>query len=317
VPRRVAKKTSARAPRAQPRPARTAGGPRAAAPGAVRLTHPERVLFADPVITKQQLAEFYTTLAPHILPGLINRPLMLMRCPDGARGQCFFQKHLTPGFPPAVREVADPEGGERWMYIDGLAGLMALVQMSALEYHVWGSHVADIDRADRLIFDLDPSAGVSWKAVIAAALELRERLTDLKLRSFVRTSGGKGLHVVVPLRPASAWAAVHQFSRTLAATLAREQPARYLAQISKSERRGRIFIDYLRNTRGATAVCSYSLRNRAGAPIATPLTWEELSGVRAPDQYRYTNIAKRLADLVRDPWQGIETVRQSLPDLRA
>jgi bifunctional non-homologous end joining protein LigD len=322
VPRKVAKKAAARAARAKTPPARRGPGSlppldaatAAIGTSAVRLTHPERVLFSDPVITKGELAQFYTGIARYILPGLINRPLMLLRCPDGVRGQCFFQKHLTPGFPAAVRQVADPKDAERWIYIDGLTGLMGLVQMSALEYHVWGSSVGDIDRADRVIFDLDPSAGVSWKAVIAAALEVRARLASLELQSFVRTSGGKGLHIVVPLRPAAPWDAAHGFARTLAESLAQEQPARYLAQVSKSERRGRIFIDYLRNTRGATAVCSYSLRNRPGAPIATPLTWQELPKVRAPDQYRYDNIKRRLTTLSADPWEVIDKLKQSLPD---
>src|SRR5262249_51116891 len=206
-----------------------------------------------PKITKQELADFYRGIADFILPGLINRPVMLLRCPDGAAGECFFQKHITHTFPAAVHEVNDPADQQRWIYVDGLDGLLGLVQMSALEYHVWGSTVADLEHADRIVFDLDPAPGVPWKRVIEAARALRERLSELKLESFVRTSGGKGLHVVLPVAPAADWDSVRAFSRSLAEGLAREAPERYLAVATKTERKGRIFIDYLRNARGATA----------------------------------------------------------------
>jgi bifunctional non-homologous end joining protein LigD len=281
----------------------------------VRLTHPERVLFKDPKITKQELADFYRGIADFILPGLINRPVMLLRCPDGASGECFFQKHITHTFPASVHEVNDKADKQRWIYIDGLDGLLGLVQMSALEYHVWGSTVADLEHADRIVFDLDPAPGVPWKRVIEAARALRERLSELKLESFVRTSGGKGLHVVLPVAPAADWDSVRAFSRSLAEGLARETPERYLAVATKAERKGRIFIDYLRNARGSTAVCSYSLRNRPGVPIATPLGWEELAHLASPDQYRYANIGRRLKGMKADPWAGIASVRQHLPKL--
>lgn len=279
------------------------------------LTHPDRVLFRRPRITKQELAEFYRRMADFVLPGLVNRPLMLLRCPDGADGACFFQKHGGRGFPSAIHELNDRLEGQRWMYVKDLEGLMALVQMSSLEYHVWGTTIDDLERADRLVMDLDPGAGVRWKAVIEAALMLQARLADLGLRSFVRTSGGKGLHVVIPVRPAAAWDSAHQFARGLAEEMARGQPQRFLAVATRSRRRGRVFIDYLRNARGSTAVCSYSLRNRPGAPLAAPLTWDELPRLRAPDQFRFDNIARRLANLDADPWAGIERLTQSLPKL--
>ncbi len=240
----------------------------------------------------------------------------LLRCPDGVRGACFFQRHLSRGFPEAVREVKDPEDGQRWICIDGLEGLLGLMQMNAIEYHVWGATAVDLDHADRLVFDLDPAPDVTWKDVIRAALELRERLEHLELASFVRTSGGKGLHVVLPLRPAADWDSARSFSRALAETLAREQPRRYIATATKARRTGRIFIDYLRNGRGATAVASYSLRNRPGAPVATPLRWEELSRVRGPQQFAYTDIRRRLARLDADPWEGFGTLRQALPSAK-
>ena len=295
--------------------ASTNSGPVAGdSPAGVRLTHPERVLFKEPHITKGDLAAFYRDIGEFILPGLVNRPQMLLRCPDGASGECFFQKHLSQGFPTAVHEVKD--GKLRWLYVEDLKGLISLVQMSALEYHVWGCRVGDLEHADRIVMDLDPGPEVPWKELITAALALHERLDAHKLKSFVRTSGGKGLHVVIPLKPAAAWDAVGAFARALAEDLATERPERFVAVASKAKRPGRIFIDYLRNGRGSTAVCSYSLRNRPGAPIATPLTWEELPQVRAGDQYRFENIRRRLADLKADPWSGIERIRQSLPRAR-
>ncbi|MBW8777427.1 MAG: DNA ligase D, partial [Stenotrophomonas sp.] len=288
------------------KPRRLASEKPSAAPGTAgpRLTHPERVLFENPPITKGDLAGFYRDIASFILPGIVDRPLMLLRCPDGGAGACFFQKHLSRGFPEAVREVADAKDGQRWICIDGLDGLLGLVQMNALEYHAWGATAQDLDHADRLVFDLDPSAEVPWKEVVRAAHELRERLDQTGLASYVRTTGGKGLHVVAPLRPAADWDAARAFSRALAEALAGEQPQRYVAVASKARRGGRIYIDYLRNGRGATAVASYSLRNRPGAPIATPLRWEELSRLRTPQQFGYAGIRRRLARLSGDPWEG-------------
>jgi bifunctional non-homologous end joining protein LigD len=278
----------------------------------VRLTHPERVLFRQPRITKGQLAEFYRALADFILPGLINRPLMLLRCPQGSSGPCFFQKHINHT-PKAVREVSDASSKQRWIYIEDLQGLLELVQINAIEYHVWGCTVRNLERVDQLVFDLDPGSAVPWKRVIGAALELRELLDSLKVRSFVRTTGGKGLHVLVPVHPPASWAAGHAFARGLAERMARERPQQYLAVAAKAGRTGKIFIDYLRNARGSTAVCSYSLRNRPRAPVATPLTWEELPRVRAGDQFSFENIRRRLARLPADPWAALHSVRQSLP----
>ncbi len=315
VSARNMKSASAVAGTAPRKAAATAAARTRAAPG-LRLTHPDRILFEDPKITKGDLAAFYRDIADAILPGLVGRPLLLLRCPDGGQGACFFQRHLSRGFPEAVREVKDPEDGQRWICIDGLDGLLGLVQMNAIEYHVWGATAADLDHADHLVFDLDPAPDVTWKDVIRAALELRERLEHLELASFVRTSGGKGLHVVVPLRPTADWDSARGFSHALAETLAREQPRRYIATATKARRTGRIFIDYLRNGRGATAIASYSLRNHPGAPVATPLRWEELSRVRGPQQFTYADIRRRLARLDADPWESFGTLRQALPSAK-
>ena len=189
--------------------------------------------------------------------------------------------------------------------------------MNAIEYHVWQTTVADLSHADRVVMDLDPAPGVPWQRVQRAALEIRGRLSDLNLKCFVRTSGGKGLHVVIPVRPATDWDHARAFARALAEQIAAEQPQEYLAVAAKAQRRGKIFIDYLRNGRGATAVCSYSLRNRPGAPIATPLSWEELPDVRASDQFGLADIRQRLANIRVDPWEGIGRITQALPDLHA
>lgn len=283
----------------------------------MRLTHPDRVLMRRPLITKQELADFYRSIADFILPGLVNRPLMLLRCPDGDAGECFFQKHAGRGFPASVRQVSDRASRQRWIYVDGLEGLLGLVQMNCLEYHVWETTVADLNHADRVVIDLDPAPGVPWQRVQRAALEIHGRLVNLNLKCFVRTSGGKGLHVVIPVRPATDWDNARAFARALAEQMAAEQPQEYLAVATKAQRRGKIFIDYLRNGRGATAVCSYSLRNRPGAPIATPLSWEELPDVRASDEFRFADIRQRLANMPMDPWEGIDRIRQSLPDLHS
>jgi bifunctional non-homologous end joining protein LigD len=281
----------------------------------VRLSHPDRVLFEQPRITKRQLADFYREIAEFILPGLINRPLMLLRCPHGSGGPCFFQKHINHA-PDAIHEVSDPQSKQGWIYIEDLPGLLELVQFNALEYHVWGCTVRNLERVDQLVFDLDPGSGVPWKQVIAAALELRRLLDTLKISSFVRTTGGKGLHVLVPVRPPASWPVGRAFARAVAQRMARERPQHYLAVAAKAERRGKIFLDYLRNGRGSTAVCSYSLRNRPRAPVATPLAWEELPRLRAPDQFCFENIRRRLARLPADPWTEFRSVRQSLPALR-
>ncbi len=302
--------------RMEPRTARRKAREAAPAPE-VHLTHPDRLLVRQPPITKQALADFYRSIADFILPGLINRPLMLLRCPDGDAGECFFQKHAGRGFPASVRQVSDRSSRQRWIYVDGLEGLLGLVQMNSLEYHAWQTTVADLSHADRIIIDLDPAPGVPWQRVQRGALEIHARLKDLDLKSFVRTSGGKGLHVVIPVRPATDWNSARSFARAFAEQMAADHPQDYLAVATKAQRHGKIFIDHLRNGRGATAVCSYSLRNRPGAPIATPLNWDELPRVRSSDQFTFADIGQRLADMRTDPWESIDRITQALPELRS
>ncbi|MPZ59243.1 MAG: DNA ligase D [Rhizobiales bacterium] len=277
-----------------------------------RLTHPERILWPEPGVSKEGLAEFYIDVADWLLPHVSGRVLSLVRCPSGAAAKCFFAKHAWAGLSKAVQRV-DVGEEEKMLTLDGLDGLIELVQASALEIHPWGSTFAQLEKPDRLIFDLDPGEDVPWSAVIEAAFDVRARLEEVGLRSFVKTSGGKGLHVVVPLQPSAGWDEAKQFTQGVAETMAKARPDRYVAIMSKTARRGRIFIDYLRNGRGATAVAPYSTRALPQASVSTPLAWDELSeGIRA-DHFRIGNLRQRLAVLREDPWAEIFSVRQKLP----
>jgi len=281
----------------------------------VRVTHPERVLFPEQGLTKRALAEYYAGIAGRILPHVARRPLSVVRCPRGRDGKCFYQKHRGEGFGPAVGgiEVEEKDGTvETYLMVRAAAGLVALVQAGALELHPWASRGDRLERPDRLILDLDPGPGVAWPAVIEAARDLRRRLGALGLTSFVRTTGGKGLHVVAPLERRASWERLKRFARALAEAVVAAAPDRYTAGAAKSERAGKIFIDWLRNARGATAVASYSTRARPGAPIATPVSWDELPTLESSAAHTVANLPARLAALATDPWAGFFTLRQSI-----
>jgi bifunctional non-homologous end joining protein LigD len=279
---------------------------------AARLTHPERILWDEPGISKQGLAEFYTDIADWILPHIKGRVLSLKRCPSGVAAKCFFAKHAWHGLGPSLRRH-DVGEKEPMMTLDGLDGLLELVQASVLEIHPWGSEVARLEQPDRLIFDLDPGDGVTWSAVLEAAFEVRTQLDYDGLASFVKTSGGKGLHVVVPLTPRASWDEAKAYTQAVAERMAKAHPQRYLATMSKSARRGRIFVDWLRNGRGATAVAPYSTRALPLATVSTPLAWEELSEAIRADHFRIDNLRQRLDVLKDDPWPEFFTLRQDLP----
>jgi bifunctional non-homologous end joining protein LigD len=280
----------------------------------VRLTHPDRILFADEKITKRDLAAYYTAVASFALPHMVGRPLSLLRCPNGSTKACFYQKHFGETMPEAVRGVSVKEksGNATYIVIDGLAGLISLVQLGVLEIHPWGSREDRIDRPDRLIFDIDPAADVAWNEVVRAAGHVRERLKDLGLQSFVRTTGGKGLHVVAPIARRTTWDELKTVAKAFADALVRAQPSRYIAQSSKAKRAGKIFVDYLRNDRGATAVASYSTRARPGATVATPLSWDELSAQLRPDRFNTRTVPERLQNMNKDPWQGFFELEQTI-----
>ncbi|HEX2474811.1 MAG TPA: DNA ligase D, partial [Lacipirellulaceae bacterium] len=280
----------------------------------VRLTNPDRVLYPEHGITKLQLAEYYERVADWILPYVVKRPLTLVRCPEGYTGECFFQKHFTGSLPDAVRAVMVPIKGKREEYVavDDIAGVVALVQMGVLEIHPWPAREDKLERPDQIVMDLDPGEGAEWKAVVDGAIEVRDRLAAVGLTSYLRTSGGKGLHVVVPLARRNTWDELKQFAKAIADTMTREAPDRYLATLSKAKRRGKVFVDYLRNQRGATAIASYSTRRKSGAPVAVPIAWDELSTRTKPDMYNIVNLPKRLEKLPTDPWEDFFSTRQSI-----
>jgi bifunctional non-homologous end joining protein LigD len=281
----------------------------------VRLTHPDRVLYRDQAITKVGLARYYEAVADWMVPHVADRPLSLVRCPDGDRGACFYQKHATPGVPKQVKRVRIREGGGRtaaYLYVDDLPGLIALAQIGVLEVHPWGARVDRLERPDRLVLDLDPAPGLPWPRVVAAAEEARALLKDLGLVSFVKTTGGKGLHVVVPLRAVAGWDALRALGEGIGAEMTRRAPDRYTINPLKAARRGRIFIDYLRNVRGATAVAAYSPRAKRGAPVSLPLAWSELSGKTRPEAFTVETVPKRLATRRQDPWAEFLSVDQAL-----
>ncbi|MEX1097917.1 MAG: DNA ligase D [Planctomycetales bacterium] len=295
-------------------PRRSGGKSDDAEVAGVRLSNPDRVLYPDQGITKLELARYYETVADWILPHVADRPLTLVRCPQGRQAQCFYQKHLTEAMPATLRGVKIREKRETRTYVvvDDLPGLISLVQLGVLEMHPWGARADNIERPDRLVFDLDPGEGTGWDDVVRGARDVKERLDEIGLESFLRTSGGKGLHVVVPFARRTSWDDAKGFAQAIAVGLAHDVPDRYIATLSKARRKGKIFIDYLRNGRGATAVASYSTRARPGAPVAAPLRWDELSTDLAPNQYSVRNLPRRLSSLQRDPWAGFFESKQSL-----
>jgi bifunctional non-homologous end joining protein LigD len=282
-----------------------------------RLTNPGRLLWPEQGITKRGLAEFYAEIADWILPHVVGRPLSLLRCPEGIAGKGFFQKHPWSGLGNSVRQVQVPGDDQPMMVIDDLAGLVELVQASILEIHPWGAQADRPELPDRVTLDLDPGDAVPWSRVIDAAYEVRRRLTVAGLKSFVKTTGGKGLHVVFPLTPQADWNTVKAFAQSIAAGMAADRPDLYTDTMSKSGRRGRIFVDYLRNGMGATAVSAYSTRAREGAPVAVPLDWDELGPDIRANHFTLLNLPNRMTFLDRDPWHGFATLRQTLPAARS
>lgn len=278
----------------------------------VTITHPERVVYPEQALTKFDLAKYYEAVADWILPYIVGRPLTLVRCPQGQKGQCFYQKHLTDSMPDELQGVVVNKDEEEYVVVNDLAGLISLVQMGVMEFHPWGARADRFEEPDQIVFDLDPGPGVAWSEVIDAARLLRKELIKNKLKSFVRTSGGKGLHVVAPLKPGGTWDEVKEFARSMAMHFQESDPKRFIAVSTKAKRNKRIFIDYLRNSRGATSVASHSTRARAGAPVAMPLRWEELGKLKSADQYTVQNTIRRLASLRKDPWDGFFKTRQGL-----
>jgi bifunctional non-homologous end joining protein LigD len=282
----------------------------------VRISHPDGVLYAEQGITKRELAEYYAAIADHILPFLRGRPLTLVRCPEGEGGACFYQRHDTSFAPPELRriDVVEPDGDHSvHLTAESAKAVVAMVQMRVLELHTWNARRDRLDRPDRMVLDLDPGPGVPWAGVVGAAFAFRDRLAELGLRSFAKTTGGKGVHVVVPLARRHTWDQVRDFSRALADEAARRAPQHYVEHAAKAERKGRIYVDYLRNAWGASIVAPFSTRSRPGAPVSTPLTWDELRDGAEPLDFTVRTVPVRLAALREDPWAGYAAAaRQTL-----
>lgn len=281
----------------------------------VKLSNPDRLLFAGMDITKAGIADYYRAAARRMMPYLSGRPVSLVRCPQGSQRKCFYQKHANEGFPDLLREIPVEEAdGEvkDYLYIDHPEGLIAGVQFGVLEFHVWGATVEDLERPERLVFDLDPDPAVSFSEVRKTAFEMRDFLKELGLQAFPMVTGGKGVHVISPLEPAAEWPAVKAFAKRVAETMAEHAPGRFVSVMSKARRRGRIFIDYLRNERGATAIAPYSTRAREGAPVAWPVSWEELRRLKSAADVDVPK-AMKLLERRSDPWKGYEAARRPAP----
>ncbi len=292
-------------------PAKKAGDPTF---GGITLTNPDRVLYPDIGLTKLDLARYYEAVARFMLPYAVNRPISLVRCPEGYAKECFFQRHAMKGMSQAIKEIPIP-GGEskkKYLYIEDESGLFGLVQIGVLEIHDWGVSLDHINEPDRLVFDLDPDEGLDLAILKAASIEVRDFLADLGFKSFLKSTGGKGLHVVAPLTPKQGWAEVKPFAKAIADALVSARPDRYTANPLKRTREGKIFVDYLRNQRGGSAIVNYSTRAKAGAPVACPLRWDELKGLKAAAPYTVRTLPARLKAMKRDPWEGFFSTRQSI-----
>ncbi|SFQ97291.1 DNA ligase D [Poseidonocella sedimentorum] len=264
----------------------------------VRISSPGRTVYPGAGLTKGAVAEHYARVADRMLDHVADRPLALLRCPQGIEGECFFQKHAGKGFPDGIKTlpIEEKDGDTAdYMYAATREGLLGAAQMGTLEVHIWGARRDRIERPERLVFDLDPDEGLGFDAVKRAAEELRAGLEACGLEAAPMVTGGKGVHVIVPLRRISGWETVKVFAKTFATVLAERHPERYTASISKAKRKGRIFIDWLRNERGATAIAPYSLRARPGAAVAVPVTWAELSELDRPDGFHVDDMDPRLA----------------------
>lgn len=283
----------------------------------VRFTSPDRVLFPAQGITKRALAEYYRNVANWILPAIEDRPLTLLRCPRGQEKECFIQRKAGDSVPDSVLRVEIPpqEAGDEaatYLAVDSVAGLLGLVQIGVLELHSWGARRDRLDRPDRLVIDLDPDEALPFQAVVDGALRVRMLLSDAGLVPFVMTTGGKGLHVVVPLRRTAGWDLVREAARGIAESMEAADTKHFVAQASKAARAGKIYVDYLRNGFGATSVNAYSTRARPGAPVATPLTWEELEAGARPAEFTVQTVPDRLRSLKRDPWEDYRGSARSI-----
>jgi bifunctional non-homologous end joining protein LigD len=284
----------------------------------VKISNPERIVFPEDGINKGDLADYFRAVAPLMLPWAANRPLTLVRCPQGRAKKCFFQKHDSGTFGPLVHQVPIEEKKgqiEDYIFIADQPGLITCVQMGAIEFHGWGSRNDDVERPDRLVFDIDPDEGLGFDAVRKAARDIKRHLADMGLQTFAMLTGGKGLHVIVPLTPQAKWPAVKDFAQRFAIALATAEPERFTANLSKAARKGRMFLDYLRNQRGATAIMPYSTRARPGAPVAAPIAWDELDEFETGGRFTLRDHALLIERAASRALIGWGEAAQVLPDL--
>lgn len=277
----------------------------------VKISHPDKLLFPEAKLSKLALARYYEAIGDWILPLLKDRPLSLVRCPDGWSNTCFFQKNADKSVHESVSRVKVPVGGGTSTYfaVSSVAALVGLTQWGVIEFHPWGSRMPRPERPDMLIFDFDPDDDVAWEEIVKSAQEMRTLLRKMGFCGFLKTTGGKGLHVVVPIEPTLDWAQAKEFTRAIAEMFTRAFPDRFVATVSKAKRKGKIFIDYLRNQEGATAIGAYCIRARKNAPVSTPVAWTELGEDLRFDHFNVKTVPARLAKLKRDPWRDFEAKR--------
>src|SRR5215831_265713 len=281
----------------------------------ITLSHPDRILYPEQGLTKRDLALYYERVAEWCMPHLIGRPLTLVRCPEGRNRKCFYQKHANETIPDAIDRVQiEEKDREQGVYLiaNKISAVAGLVQMGVLEIHTWGSRADQLDRPDRIIFDLDPDPELPWKQVLAVTSTTRLLLTELGLESFIKTTGGKGLHIVLPIQRVHTWDEIKTFAKAVAKFVARADPAHVTATMAMTQRKRKVYIDYLRNAKGATTIAAFSTRARPGAPVSVPLSWDELTPSLRSDQFTVKNVGSRLKNLRQDPWKEYDTVKQRL-----
>ena len=280
----------------------------------VGISHPERVVYPSPRLTKLDIARYYETMQEWIVPHVRGRPLTVVRCPEGIDGACFFMKHSQVWAPSGLRRVRIQEKTKVGEYLiaDEIDGIVGLAQMGVLEIHTWNSTFDTLEYPNRIVFDLDPGRDVGWPRVIAAAKMFRKLLESLELESWVKTTGGRGLHVVVPLAPHASWSECLEFSRALSARAVTAHPAEYTIDFGKAGRENKILLDYLRNNRTNTSVAAYSTRARPGAPVSMPIGWEELRPGLKPESFSVKTVPTRVRRRRADPWRPYWLCRQRL-----
>jgi len=285
--------------------------------GGITITHPDRVISETGHVTKGELAEYYAAVAPLLLPRITRHPLSLLRCPSGIDGGCFYQRNPGKGLGPDVHAFHFKHKGKNYeyLYIEDEKGLLEVIQMGAIEIHPWGASIDAIDFPDRMIFDLDPAPDVPFEALKLAAQDLRQRLKKKGLESTLKCTGGKGLHVTVPLASKDKWPAVKSFAASVAEEMVAAAPGAYVATMSKAKRAEKIFIDYFRNDYTATAIADYAVRARPGALVAMPVEWEELKGLKSASQFTMKDVLKRLKS--KGPDKVSRQQAQTLPSERS